>query len=99
MKIIGEHVPLLAMAGFLVATLFVGFWKSRQVSSFQQYALAGRKVGTGMIVMMILATFMDAGWMLQAPGVILDSHKIMMVAGVVLGQFMLLALWVAVSKL
>ena len=48
--------------GFLLLTLLVGLHAGRNVKTFRDYALANRSLGTGVLVMTLLATMVNAGW-------------------------------------
>ncbi len=49
------------LATFLIAILALGLWAARGVKTMKDYALANRSLGTGVLTMTLLATFIAAG--------------------------------------
>ena len=55
--------PLIGL--FLLTNLAIGFWAYRKsiAGSFEDYALASRSLPTGVLVMTLLGTLLDAGYL------------------------------------
>lgn len=49
---------------FLIATLFLGLWVGRKTKTIQDYAIASRDYGLGVLAITILATYLGAGALL-----------------------------------
>ncbi|MEM7361491.1 MAG: ATP-binding protein [Bacteroidota bacterium] len=62
MHSIEPSVIFATIALFLIANLAVGYWAShKKVESFDDYALAGRNLPTGVLVMTLVGTFLSTG--------------------------------------
>jgi Na+/proline symporter len=54
------NAVLLAIVGYVLAQFLVGVWVSRRISTASDYILAGRKLGGGLVLFSVFATFFGA---------------------------------------
>ncbi len=59
--------------GFLLITLGVGLWAGRNVKTLQEYAIANRVYGTGILTMTMLATFITGSQAVGYVGYVFDD--------------------------
>ena len=51
---------LLAIVGYVLIQFAIGVWVSRRMTSASEYILAGRSLGTGLVVFSVFATYFGA---------------------------------------
>ncbi len=55
------------IGSFLLITLILGLWAGRNIKTIEDYAVANKSFGVGMLTMTILATFMGASHIITIP--------------------------------
>jgi len=66
-------VVFLLIVAYFVVLIFIGWFTRKKVSTFKDYALAGRKVGSFYLSSTILATFLGGGTLIGLTGRIAES--------------------------
>jgi solute:Na+ symporter, SSS family len=61
-------IDALIVYGFLLITLVTGLWAGRNVKTIQEYAIANRVYGTGVLVMAFLSTYIECWNLVGFPG-------------------------------
>ncbi|HEX5957346.1 MAG TPA: sodium:solute symporter family protein [Hyphomicrobiaceae bacterium] len=64
---------LLAIVGYVVLQFLIGAWVSRRMASETDYILAGRKLGTGLVVFSVFATYFGAEAIVATGGTVYDE--------------------------
>jgi Na+/proline symporter len=67
------NAVLLAIVAYVVAQFAVGAWVSRRVRTAGDYILAGRKLGTGLVIFSVFATFFGAEAIVAAGGAVYEK--------------------------
>jgi Na+/proline symporter len=63
---------LLAIVAYVLAQFAIGAWVSRRISSANDYILAGRQLGTGLVVFSVFATYFGAEAIVASGGAVYD---------------------------
>jgi Na+/proline symporter len=63
---------LLAIVGYVLLQFAIGAWVSRNVASASDYILAGRSLGTGLVVFSVFATYFGAEAIVASGGAVYE---------------------------
>ena len=66
-------IDAIIVYAFLLITLVVGLWAGRNVKTIQEYAIANRAYGTGILTMTMLATFITGSQAIGYVGYVFDD--------------------------
>lgn len=64
---------LLAIVGYVVLQFVIGAWVSRRMASETDYILAGRRLGTGLVVFSVFATYFGAEAIVATGGTVYEE--------------------------
>src|SRR5262245_3359618 len=67
------NAVLLAIVGYVLAQFAVGAWVSRRMNTEGDYILAGRKLGTGLVLFSVFATFFGAEAIIASGGAVYEK--------------------------
>jgi len=66
-------IDAIIVYAFLLITLVVGLWAGRNVKTIQEYAIANRAYGTGVLSMTMLATYLTGSQAIGYAGYVFDN--------------------------
>ncbi len=75
----------LIVYAFLLVTLLVGLWAGRRVKDIRDYAIANRQLGTGVLTMTILATYITGNQGIGSVGHVFDNGIITVIPIILCG--------------
>ena len=67
------NAVLLAIVAYVLAQFAVGAWVSRRISTASDYILAGRKLGAGLVIFSVFATFFGAEAIVASGGAVYEK--------------------------
>ena len=95
------NLVLLAIIGYVLIQFAIGIWVSRRMTSASEYILAGRSLGTGLVVFSVFATYFGAEAIVASGGSVYEKGLTGAVvdplsyaaAIIIVGLFFARALW------
>jgi Na+/proline symporter len=67
------NAVLLAIIAYVLAQFAIGVWVSRRIKTASDYILAGRRLGSGLVVFSVFATFFGAEAIVASGGAVYES--------------------------
>jgi len=67
------NTVLFAIVGYVLAQFAVGIWVSRRMANEADYILAGRRLGTGLVVFSVFATYFGAEAIVASGGAVYEK--------------------------
>lgn len=68
-----SEMAIAGIAGYVLVQFLIGVWVSRRVATEQDYILAGRSLGTGLVAFSVFATWFGAEAIVASAGEIYDK--------------------------